>query len=109
MSTATISAQQRAAEGVAQQEAEAVRLEAELAQVVGVLNAATGRLVELVAKVLDTEAWAGFGVRSPEQYVGWKCGLSPGRARRLVGLARRLPELPETRAALAEGALSEDQ
>ena len=48
-------------------EAEAARLEAEMAQVCGVLNAATARLVGLVAQVLGTEAWQGWGIRSPEQ------------------------------------------
>jgi len=33
---------------------EAARLEAEMAQVCGVINAATGRLVDLIAKVLAT-------------------------------------------------------
>lgn len=35
--------------------------------------------------------------------------MSAGRARRLVAMARRLSELPETRASLEAGALSEDQ
>jgi len=41
--------------------------------------------------------------------VAWKCGVSPARARRLVLLARRLGELPETRSALEAGELCEDQ
>ena len=40
-------------------EAEAARLEAEMAEVCGVLNAATARLVALIARVLATEARQG--------------------------------------------------
>jgi hypothetical protein len=92
-----------------QEEAQASRLEDEIAEVCGLLNAATGRLVELIAKVLATEAWQGWGIRSAEQWVAWKCGVSPARARTLVAMARRLGELPETKAAFEAGELSEDQ
>jgi hypothetical protein len=93
----------------ADREAEAERLEAEMAEMCGILNAATGRLVGLIAAVLQTESWQGWGVRSAEQWVSWKCGVSPGRARSLVRMARRASELPETHAALVKGELSEDQ
>ena len=92
-----------------EREAAAAEIEAEMAEVCGVLNAATGRLVGLVARAIDTGACEGWGIRSPEQWVGWKCGLSPGRSRRVVAMARRLPDLPVTRAALEAGELSEDQ
>ena len=39
----------------------------------------------------------------------WRCGVSRGRARTLVAMARRLGELPETKAALEAGELAEDQ
>lgn len=88
---------------------EAARLEADIAEVCGVINAATGRLVDLIASVLATESWAGWGIRSAEHWVAWKCAVSRGRARSLVAMARRLGDLPETRAALVAGELSEDQ
>ncbi len=84
-------------------------IEVEIAQVCGVLNAAVGRLVGLVARVLETGAWEGAGIRSAEQWVAWKCGVSPGRARALVAMAKRLGELPETKAAMEAGELCEDQ
>jgi hypothetical protein len=59
--------------------------------------------------VLETEAWQGWGIRSAEQWVAWKCGISPTRARTLVTMARRLGELAETKAAFEAGELSEDQ
>ncbi len=88
---------------------EVEKLEDEIAEVCGILNVATGRLVSLIARVLATEAYSGMGIRSPEQWVVWKCGVSARRARSLVAMARRLPELPECGAALAGGELSEDQ
>jgi hypothetical protein len=90
-------------------EEEAAHLEAEIAEVCGIVNAAMGRLVGLLAKALETGGWEGFGIRSPEQWVAWRCGVSPAHARQLVAMARRLGELPRTRAALEAGELAEDQ
>jgi len=84
-------------------ETQAAVLEGEIAEVCGILNVATGRLVSLIGRVLATEAYAGAGIRSPEQWVAWQCGVSLGRARSLVAMARRLPALPETRTALEAG------
>ncbi len=102
----------RYTEGVedrAEKEAMAAELELEIAQVCGVMNATAGRLVSLIARVLETESWQGWGVRSASHWVAWKCGVSPARARTLVLMARRLAELPETRAAFDAGELCEDQ
>ena len=96
-------------ESAAKTVAEAVELEDEIAQVAGVINAATARLVHLIARVLETESWQGAGIRSASHWVAWRCGVSPARAKRLVLMAHRLAELPETRAAFDEGALCEDQ
>ena len=63
-------------EAVAEREAEAARLEAEMAEVCGVLNAATGRLVGLIARVLETGAWEGHGIRSAEHWVTWQAAFS---------------------------------
>jgi hypothetical protein len=95
--------------GEANCEAVAAALEDEIAEVCGVMNAAVGRLVDLIARVLETGTWEGAGIRSAQQWVAWKCGVSPGRARRLVAMARRLVELPETKAAMEAGELCEDQ
>ncbi len=50
-----------------------------------------------------------LGIHSPEPWVAWKCAVSRGRARRLVAMARRLPELPHTASASPSGALCGDQ
>lgn len=73
------------------------------------MNAATGRLVSLIAGVLETESWHGAGIHSASQWVAWKCGVSPTRSKTLVLMARRLAELPETRGAFDKGELCEDQ
>jgi len=73
---------------VREREAEVARLEGEIAEVCGVLNAATGRLVDLIATVLATDAWTGAGIRSPQHWVAWQCGVSARRARALVAMAR---------------------
>lgn len=96
-------------DGVAGGDAKAAELEDEIAEVCGVINAATGHLVSLIAGVLETESWQGAGIRSASQWLAWKCGVSPARARVLVLMARRLAELPETRAAFEAGELCEDQ
>ncbi len=92
-----------------ERESNAARLEAEIAEVCGVINAATARLVRLIGRILETGAWEGVGIRSAEQWVAWKCGVGPGRARALVVMARRLADLPETRASFEAGELAEDQ
>ena len=45
-------------------EAVANELMGEIAEVCGVLNAATGRLVRLIARVLETGSWQCSGIRS---------------------------------------------
>ena len=89
--------------------ANVAELEREIAEVSGVLNATTARLVTLIARVLETESWHGAGIHSASQWVAWKCGVSPARARTLVLVARRMGELPQTRAAFDSGELCEDQ
>jgi len=73
------------------------------------MNAASARLVGLIARVLETGAWQVTGVQSPTQWVAWQCGVSPARARSLLSIARRRAELPATSAAFEAGELAEDQ
>ena len=81
----------------------------EVAGVCGILNAAHGRLVELIHKVVAEDLWSGHGIHTPEHWVAWRCGVSAGRARQLVAVARRLDELPEHRAMLHAGTITVDQ
>ena len=95
--------------GERDREPESGELEAEIARTCGVLNATTGRLVSLLARVLESGCWQVAGIHSPTQWVAWQCGVSPARARSLVAMARRRAELPETSAAHEAGELCEDQ
>ncbi|HVM15506.1 MAG TPA: DUF222 domain-containing protein, partial [Egibacteraceae bacterium] len=78
-----------------------------IAELMGVINAATAELVSVVGEVLATDAWCGAGLRSAAHWVGWRAGLSPARAA-VVQMARRAPELPAVMGAFAAGALGED-
>jgi Domain of unknown function (DUF222)/HNH endonuclease len=84
-------------------------LEERLAETVGLLNVVTAELVVLIAEALRAGAWEGFGIRSPEHWVVWRCGVSPTRARRLVAAARKLDRLPHVGALFEAGSLTEDQ
>ena len=68
--------------------------DAALSEVMGVLNAASARLVDLVRQCLDQGWWEEAGCRSPEHWVAARCALSEGRAARLVRTARRIHEFP---------------
>jgi hypothetical protein len=80
-----------------------------IAELMGIINTATSQLVEVIAGVLASDAWQGWGIRSPEHWVTWRCGVSPARARRLVAMARARTDLPEVSGVFAAGELSEDQ
>ncbi len=79
-----------------------------IAELMGVINAATAELLSVVKEALDTDAWGGAGLRSPAHWLAWRAGLSQARAAALVTMARRLPDLPAVMAAFTEGRLSED-
>jgi len=87
----------------------AEEIERGLASVCGQLNALHGQLVSLVAQALEERCWEGAGILSVEQWVAWKTGLSPARARDVVQLARRRGSLPATFRSLDDGELSVDQ
>jgi hypothetical protein len=59
-------------------------LETRLAEVCGVLNAAHAQLVQLVGEAVDTGVWDVPGIRSVEQWVAWKTGLSSACAKQTV-------------------------
>jgi len=91
-------------------EATSRRLEAEVAEAAGVINAAHGRLVEVIAAVIaDPGAALGPGVHTPAAWLAWKAGISRARAGDIERLARRAGELPCTVAALVEGSMALDQ
>src|ERR671918_1157627 len=84
-------------------------LEDRVADTVGGLNVASAELVGLVSEALATSAWEGAGIRSPEHWVAWRCGVSGARAPRIVSLARGLEALPACRRLFEAGAHRRDQ
>ncbi len=86
-----------------------VVLEREVAVVAGVRNAADARLVELVAEALAGGQWSGSRIYTPVQWVMVRAGVSRVAAQRIVALARRAGELPETMRRFSEGRISVDQ
>lgn len=95
--------------GLSRQERVGREAEERAASLMGRMNADAARLVEVIVEVLDAEAWgAGGGLRSPEHWVCWRTGVSPARAKGLVGIARRVDELPLCVALFTKGSLTED-
>jgi len=74
----------------------------------GTVNPAVARLVTALVDLLAADGWQGAGIRSPEHWLTWKAGLSHSRAAGLVGIARRVSELPSCFALFAAGRLGED-
>lgn len=81
----------------------------ELAEITGHLNAQHGRLVDVAIRILADNVWAIDGIHSPSQYLAWKTGLSPARAREIIAIAERASELPACVDALRGGELAVDQ
>ena len=77
--------------------------------IAGQLAQLHSELVDLMAQVLETNAWSGGGIASPEHWLMLRCALSPARAKEIVDVARRRGDFPELEARMAEGAVSLDQ
>jgi Domain of unknown function (DUF222) len=85
------------------------RVEARIAELMGAVNVATAELVALIADVLENETWAtAGGIKSPEHWVTWQCGVSHAHAQSLVQMARRRAELPKTFELFDSGQVTED-
>jgi hypothetical protein len=85
------------------------RLQDRIAQICGHLNVLHAELVTLTAQAIETNAWCGAGIQTPQHWVAWQTGVSPERAKQIVHIAERSTELPSTFAAFTEGVLSIDQ
>ncbi len=90
-------------------ESETAEAEERVARLCGVLNATTAALVDQIADVVDRKLWEWPGMRSVEHWVILHCGVSPARARWLVGMAGRLRELSVAKESFQAGELTEDQ
>jgi hypothetical protein len=82
------------------------RLEAQITELWGHLNAATYRFLLLVAEFDRSQAYARHGLVSTAQWLNWQCGIGKVAAREKVRVARSLEALPEISAAFASGEFS---
>lgn len=80
----------------------------QIAQVMGVINAANGELVDLLGHAQDEGLWDVCGIHSPGQWVGWQTGMAPARAQAVAKIVERHHELPTAVGALKAGELSLD-
>jgi hypothetical protein len=85
------------------------RCEAHIADAAGALNLANARLVALMEEVLTDEVWSGPGIHSPTQWLSYRAGVSPERARVIVRVAERRSSFPHVIAAFDAGELSLEQ
>ncbi len=81
-------------------------LENEITTLAAQLNAATYRLLELLAEFDRREGWGGIGIRSCAHWLTWKCGIGMVAARENVRVARALETLPGISDAMRSGVLS---
>lgn len=79
------------------------------AHVVARLNEANAALVALAADVVAQGRWADGGYRSPAHWLVVHTGTSAARAREVVEVARRLPELPAVAQHVQDGRLTLEQ
>src|SRR3989442_5320267 len=81
------------------------RLGDEIDELAAHLDAATGRLLDLIRECDASGGW-GKGFGSCGHWLSWRVGLAPGAAREHVRVARALGTLPLLGQALARGELS---
>src|SRR4029079_6361930 len=86
------------------------RLEDELDEIAGFLNAQHARLVGVTARLLaNPGTWQVPGIHTIEQYLCWRTGISAAHAHRIAAIAERVDELPECFDTFNRGELSLDQ
>jgi len=92
--------------GVTPRQRKNVVLGDEIARLSAHIQAATGRLLDLIRAFEASEGWYEEGFKSCAQWLSWRTGIAPGAAREKVRVARALGGLPELSAALGSGQLS---
>lgn len=83
-----------------------VALSDELTRLAGHINAAQYRFLKLLTALIEREAWAGAGLKSPAHWLNYYCGIDLGAAREKVRVAKALPSLPQIDGAFRTGVLS---
>jgi hypothetical protein len=82
------------------------RLEAQITELWGHLNAATYRFLALVAEFDRHEGYVRHVLPSTAHWLNWQCGIGMIAAREKVRVARALENLPEIRAGFESGEFS---
>ena len=80
-----------------------------IAEIAGHLNVQHARLVAVMADVLADDDWVGTGIHTPTQWLAWKAGLSPERARMITNVAERRHDFPVVIGAFERGELTLEQ
>ena len=86
--------------------ARADALEREITDLCAQINAASYRLLELIAELDDEAPWGAWGLASCAHWLNWRCGIGLNAAREKVRVAHALKRLPLISAAFASGELS---
>ena len=81
-------------------------LEAEITELCAHINAASYRLLQLVAALDDEAPWGAWGLASCAHWLNWRCGIGMNAAREKVRAAHALKKLPLISASFASGELS---
>ncbi len=80
------------------------RLDDELDEIAGFLNAQHARLVDVTARLsAHPGTWQVPGVHTIEQYLCWRTGISAAHAHQIATIAKRVDELPECFAIFQRG------
>ena len=82
------------------------RLEAEITELWGHINAATYRFLALVAAYDRQQGWALHGLAGCAQWLSWQCGIGAVAAREKVRVARSLEGLPKIADSFRRGVIS---
>lgn len=78
----------------------------EITRLAGHINAAQHRFLTLLAALIERDAWAGNGIKSPAHWLNYHCGIDLGAAREKVRVAKSLQQLPGIDEAFRSGTIS---
>jgi len=81
-------------------------LEREITDLCAQINAASYRLLQLIAELDDAAPWGAWGLNSCAHWLNWRCGIGLNAAREKVRVAHALKALPSISSAFESGRLS---
>ncbi len=81
-------------------------LEREITDLCAQINAASYRLLQLIAELDDAGPWGTWGLQSCAHWLNWRCGIGMNAAREKVRVAHALKSLPAISSAFESGWLS---